>query len=80
VPEKQFAMRQKTRNIVACLLIFGVVAALYTPALRHPFFDYDDEPYVADNPQVRAGLWWETGCGIASGTISRGRSTDGGPE
>jgi protein O-mannosyl-transferase len=61
-------MRQKTRNVATCLLIFGVVAALYLPAISHPFADYDDDYYVTENPHVRAGLSWETvGWAFSSG-------------
>jgi protein O-mannosyl-transferase len=67
-PDKHIAMRQKMRNVAACLLIFGVVTALYLPAFNHPFSDYDDDYYVTDNPHVRAGLSWKTvGWAFSSG-------------
>jgi len=61
-------MRQKMRNVATCLLIFGVVAAVYAPAIGHPFSDYDDDYYVTENPHVRAGLSWQTvGWAFSSG-------------
>jgi tetratricopeptide (TPR) repeat protein len=67
-PDKQIAMRQKTRNVATCLLIFGVVAALYATTFGHPFSDYDDDYYVTENPHVRAGLSWQTvGWAFSSG-------------
>jgi Flp pilus assembly protein TadD len=53
-------MRQKTRNVATCLLIFSLVTALYIPTFGHPFSDYDDDYYVTENPHVRAGLSWQT--------------------
>lgn len=61
-------MRRKTHIVATCLLIFGVVAALYAPTIGHPFSDYDDDYYVTENPHVRAGLSWQTiGWAFASG-------------
>ena len=42
------------------LLLVVVTLALYFPTLRHGFISYDDDRYVTDNPQVRAGLHWPT--------------------
>lgn len=33
---------------------------IYNSVARHPFVNYDDDRYVTDNPQVRAGLTWDT--------------------
>ena len=38
--------------------IFLVVLAVYLPAVRHEFIDYDDNGYVYDNDWVRHGLTW----------------------
>jgi tetratricopeptide (TPR) repeat protein len=41
-------------------VILGLVTvALYSPALRHDFVNYDDTVYVTDNARVQAGLSWE---------------------
>jgi len=45
------------------LLVTGIViatVALYYPVSSHPFLNYDDDIYVLRNPQVQAGLSWET--------------------
>ena len=45
------------------LLVAGIViatVALYYPVASHPFLNYDDDIYVLHNPQVQAGLSWET--------------------
>jgi hypothetical protein len=34
--------------------------ALYNPVTRDPFVNLDDVVYVTDNPQIRAGLTWNT--------------------
>jgi protein O-mannosyl-transferase len=34
--------------------------ALYYPVSGHPFLNYDDDVYVLYNPQVHAGLSWES--------------------
>ena len=50
------------RQIV--LLSFAIlVFIIYLPLLFNGFVDYDDHPYVTENPQVRSGLtlrsvWW----------------------
>jgi Tfp pilus assembly protein PilF len=41
---------------IASLLLAVVTLALYNPANRHPFVNYDDDRYVTDNPHVRQGL------------------------
>ncbi len=44
-----------TRSLVICLLLFVATAALFSPARRHEFINYDDAHYLND-PHVRAGL------------------------
>ncbi|MDR3458414.1 MAG: tetratricopeptide repeat protein [Verrucomicrobiae bacterium] len=44
-----------------CLIYAGlalITLALYLPALRHGFVEYDDQQYVTENPHVQAGLTW----------------------
>ncbi len=45
--------------IIASLLVLATVA-LYYPVSSHGFLNYDDDIYVINNPQVHAGLSWET--------------------
>lgn len=37
-----------------------VTLALYNPVARNGFVNFDDDRYVTDNPQVRAGVHWST--------------------
>jgi len=48
------------RRLILCLLLAVGTAALYSPAIHAPFLNYDDPVYVVDNPQVHAGLTWNT--------------------
>ena len=50
--------RWRTLLLVTCLVLATV--ALYYPVSGHPFLNYDDDVYVLHNPQVQAGLSWET--------------------
>ena len=42
-----------------CLLLAVVTFAVYVPALRNDFVNYDDSDYVTSNPHVQSGLKWE---------------------
>ena len=48
------------RTLILCLLLALATLALYNPVTHAPFLNYDDPIYVTDNPQVRAGLSWNT--------------------
>jgi protein O-mannosyl-transferase len=50
---------EKYTWVLALLLVVATVA-LYYPVSGHPFVNYDDNVYVTDNPQVKAGLNWDT--------------------
>src|SRR5271156_6516157 len=54
-----FGVPQK-RRLILCLLLALATLALYNPVTRAPFLNYDDPIYVTENPQVRAGLTWNT--------------------
>jgi protein O-mannosyl-transferase len=47
-------------RLVLGLILVLASLALYNPAGHHPFADYDDDHYVADNPHVSHGLNWNT--------------------
>jgi protein O-mannosyl-transferase len=47
----------KITLLLAFLLILGMLA-LYSPALRNGFVNYDDPAYVTSNAHVRQGLSW----------------------
>lgn len=50
-----FASAHK-RNAILCLLLSALALALYNPANRHPFVNYDDDRYITENPHIRQGL------------------------
>ena len=54
-----FQLPQK-RRLIFCLLLALATIALYNPVTRASFLNFDDVVYVTDNPQVRAGLTWNT--------------------
>jgi tetratricopeptide (TPR) repeat protein len=41
-----------------CLALGLITLAVYWPSLTHDFLAFDDQAYVTENPQVRAGLTW----------------------
>ena len=45
-------------RILICLALALVTLGLYWPVTRHSFVDFDDDNYIAENPQVQAGLTW----------------------
>jgi protein O-mannosyl-transferase len=45
---------------VWCLLLAVGTIAVYSPAIFHPFVNYDDYDYVTQNPHVQAGLSADT--------------------
>jgi len=45
-----------TRATAVAALLGGLVFAVFLPAIRGGFVDFDDESYVAENPWVLAGL------------------------
>ncbi len=48
------------QKLVLGLLLVVATLALYNPAARNNFLGYDDDRYVTDNAQVRAGIHWST--------------------
>ena len=48
------------RRLIFCLLLALATMALYNSVTRAPFLNFDDVESVTDNPQVRAGLTWNT--------------------
>src|ERR1700733_4997519 len=59
--ESSLLASPQKRNLAICLLLAVATLALYSPAIGHPFiFNYDDDIYVLNNAQVKAGLTWQT--------------------
>src|SRR5208283_5100336 len=48
------------QRLIFCLLLAVTTIAIYNSATRAPFLNFDDQVYVTVNPQVRAGLTWNT--------------------
>ena len=48
------------RTLLLCLLLTVVVLVAYNPAIHNGFINCDDDVYITNNPQVRAGLTWAT--------------------
>ena len=48
------------RKLIYCLLLAVVTLALYNPAMRASFVNYDDDRYVVENPHIHEGFSWET--------------------
>ena len=46
------------RDLLICLALAVVTAAVYSPAARLQFVNYDDDGYVYNNPHVTTGLTW----------------------
>jgi tetratricopeptide (TPR) repeat protein len=55
-----FFQLPRQRRLILSLLLALATLALYNPVTRAPFLNYDDPVYVTNNPQVRAGLTWNT--------------------
>ena len=49
----------KQRLILSLLLVLATLA-LYNPVTHAPFLNLDDDLYVTENPDVRAGLTWHS--------------------
>jgi tetratricopeptide (TPR) repeat protein len=45
--------------VLLCSVLAVVVAAVFLPALRNDFVNYDDQVYVTRNRHVQGGLTWE---------------------
>lgn len=48
------------RSWFLSLVLFFTTAAVYSPALGHPFVNYDDQAYIVENDHVRAGVTLST--------------------
>jgi protein O-mannosyl-transferase len=54
------SLSPQRQTLILGLLLVTATLALYNPASHHPFVNYDDDRYIGDNAQVKAGLRWET--------------------
>ncbi len=60
IPREGIFRSQSQRKLVLGLLLVVVTLALYNPVSRNGFVNFDDDRYVTDNPEVRAGFHWST--------------------
>jgi protein O-mannosyl-transferase len=64
IPSKLFQSRlfqsPRQRTLLLCLGLTLAVLAVYNPVTHNRFIRYDDDEYITSNPQVRAGLTWNT--------------------
>jgi protein O-mannosyl-transferase len=51
--------RQRLPLLITCAALAALVMALYLPALRNGFVNYDDPDYVTHNAHVLHGLSWQ---------------------
>ncbi|HVH50083.1 MAG TPA: tetratricopeptide repeat protein, partial [Candidatus Bathyarchaeia archaeon] len=51
------AARRKT---VFCFVLIAATLAVYSPALRNGFVNYDDPRYILDNSHIQSGLNWQS--------------------
>jgi tetratricopeptide (TPR) repeat protein len=59
-PTELLSWHQRLRSPpMLCLLLAVLTFAVYLPALRNDFVNYDDSDYVTANPHVQSGLKWE---------------------
>ena len=47
------------QNLMVCLGLLAAIAAVYWPAARFDFTNFDDTLYVTDNGHVKQGLTWD---------------------
>lgn len=52
-----FTTRRKT---IFCFLLIAATLAVYFPALRNGFVNYDDPRYITDNSHIQSGVNWHS--------------------
>jgi Flp pilus assembly protein TadD len=61
---------QNQVTVALCVVLGAVVIAVFFPATRNGFVNFDDNLYVTENPQVQQGLSWDGLAYAFRGTIS----------
>ena len=59
-PSPELFSTPERRTRVLCLLLMVATLAVYNPVNRNAFVNFDDDHYIANNPQVYDGLSWGT--------------------
>jgi tetratricopeptide (TPR) repeat protein len=58
-PSSAFTPLFPRRDLMVCLGLLAAIAAVYWPAARFDFINFDDPLYVTDNDHVKTGLTWD---------------------
>ena len=58
-PISRFSPHCGRLRLLICLLLAAATLLPYVQVKNHDFITCDDDMYVSENPQVRAGLTWE---------------------
>jgi tetratricopeptide (TPR) repeat protein len=58
-PTSAIAPPDRRQNLLICLGLLAAIAAVYWPAARFDFVNFDDPVYVTDNDHVKQGLTWD---------------------
>ena len=56
---------QKKSVMTVCILLAAVTLGIFWPVTDHDFVEFDDQDYVTENPQVKAGLTWKGAAWVA---------------
>jgi len=51
---------QRNRNLAICVGLVAITLLVWARVARNGFINYDDGPYVTENPHVQAGLKLQT--------------------
>jgi tetratricopeptide (TPR) repeat protein len=51
---------EKWKKIVICICLAAGMLAAYEPIRHNGFVNYDDNKYITDNPEIKAGMTWES--------------------
>ena len=54
------SVSQQNPVIICCLVLVAATLAFYNPIVHNQFTDFDDAAYILQNPEVQAGLTWNT--------------------
>jgi tetratricopeptide (TPR) repeat protein len=68
--QQSSAWTQDQVTVALCVILAVVVSAVFFPATRNRFVNFDDNLYVTENPQVQQGLSWAGLAYAFRGTIS----------
>jgi protein O-mannosyl-transferase len=58
-PENTIARVKKSSDLLICLFLIIIVAALYWNIIDYDFVSFDDDLYVTKNHVVQSGITWE---------------------